>query len=198
MTRYGGKGLTRPGKSVTLAGVRKGAPKSNVWTDVTGRRIPFYASPFYRWLSGRRLRSCVYALLVSPGQGPGYMKIGITENLPKRLDSLQVGCPFPIGLIALIDAGYYSATAWNLEEAFHKRFEARRTSGEWFMFDFDSEVDKAEFNQGSREVLRDYFGENHPWWIKMTWAELRRTMKRVNAEHSACTELPRVMGDPGI
>ena len=198
MTRYGGKGLTTEEKSVTLAGVRKGAPKRNVERDVTGRRIPFYASPFYRWLSGQRLRACVYALLVSPDQGPGYMKIGITENLPKRLDSLQVGCPMPIGLIALIDAGHYANTAWELEEAFHKRFASRRTSGEWFMFDFNSEADKAEFNQGSREVLRGYFGDNHPWWVKMTWAEIRRAMKRANTQHLPCTDLPRVMGDPPL
>lgn len=207
MAKNGGLGLTQ-GKTIkTITGVRRSAPIKNVRKDVTGEPLPLGALPYFRKCASRvhgakRHRFCVYAIFVESGAGPGYIKIGITENLLKRLDSLQVGCPFPIGLVGVLDAGHYPQTAQDLEERFHERFASRRTSGEWFQFDFSSELDKADFNHGSREILRRYFGPNHPWWVKKTWNQLRREISKIKAEtdkrRMPSAGIIRAVGDPGF
>lgn len=63
--------------------------------------------------------------------GTPFVKIGCTDNLPKRLNSLQSGCPFELEPVALL-AGYLE-----LERKLHRRFERRRFRREWFVLNGD-------------------------------------------------------------
>ena len=57
----------------------------------------------------------------------GRVKIGYTASDPHvRLRHIQVGCPCPIKLEALIDGGR------DVEAAIHQAFTAFRVRGEWF------------------------------------------------------------------
>lgn len=54
------------------------------------------------------------------------VKIGFTENLAQRLRNLQTASPQPLQVLATV------AGTPALERAYHRRWRARRTSGEWF------------------------------------------------------------------
>ena len=57
------------------------------------------------------------------------VKIGMAGDVHARLSQLQVGCPDKLSLIRVIDGGA-PTEAW-----LHRRFAAKRQSGEWFVFD---------------------------------------------------------------
>jgi hypothetical protein len=56
----------------------------------------------------------------------GFVKIGVANNVEKRIRELQVGCPHTLDLIGLAEGGR------ELEAAYHKRFRKLRVAGEWF------------------------------------------------------------------
>jgi excisionase family DNA binding protein len=56
----------------------------------------------------------------------GFVKIGYTQNLAKRVRALQCGCPAEIELLA------YARGGPQLERAYHRKFAAWRGAGEWF------------------------------------------------------------------
>jgi hypothetical protein len=57
----------------------------------------------------------------------GLVKIGIAENLERRLAGLKAQSPVPLELLATIPAESYE-----LEAALHRRFAEYRHHGEWF------------------------------------------------------------------
>ena len=75
----------------------------------------------------------------------GPIKIGRTQHpIAKRLKSLQVGCPWPIRLLAIRSGNFLSETA------VHRKFKDYRISGEWFLpdkeiLDFIEEVRHPDF-----------------------------------------------------
>ena len=63
------------------------------------------------------------------GVGTSYYKIGWTKsNIKKRLDNVQICCPFDVEYCMLIE----SVNPKALEKRLHFRFSARRMRGEWF------------------------------------------------------------------
>lgn len=68
---------------------------------------------------------CVYFIECS---AVGRTKIGYTGNLPKRIEKLQTGCPFPLETyrsFICLNPPEYEARA-------HEHFADRRHNGEWF------------------------------------------------------------------
>lgn len=55
-----------------------------------------------------------------------YVKIGITEDIEKRLSGIQTGNPKKIKLIHYIEG--------NKEYEYHRKFKKYRANGEWFIF----------------------------------------------------------------
>lgn len=59
----------------------------------------------------------------------GYIKIGITNHLKRRLANIQTGCPFQVEILAytfpMDDARPY-------ESMMHDIFSSYNTNGEWF------------------------------------------------------------------
>lgn len=74
-----------------------------------------------------KLRQLLY--LVDAG---GLYKIGISQDINKRLKSLQTGSPHTVRCVA-----YYHTdeSAMTIERKLHKLFDKYRLSGEWFNFE---------------------------------------------------------------
>jgi len=70
------------------------------------------------------------------GRGPGvyvvrcesYHKIGISDNIHRRLKQLDAASPFELELIHVIRSPF----ARELEKELHDRYSAKRVKGEWF------------------------------------------------------------------
>jgi len=74
----------------------------------------------------KKLNSCIY--FVSDGE---YIKIGITDNIFKRLSSLQNGNPRNLELLGIYSGGIKT------EKAVHKKFKSLSCRGEWFKYHAD-------------------------------------------------------------
>lgn len=62
-----------------------------------------------------------------------FFKIGIANDVLRRLESLATGNPFELRLVAIY--GYENAQI--VEAALHQRFSAQRVRGEWFKLNDD-------------------------------------------------------------
>ena len=69
-------------------------------------------------------RAVVYAICAG-----GLVKIGMTTNLKKRMETLQTMCPSRIALVGVMAGGYQA------ENRLHRVFAAYRDHGEWFQLD---------------------------------------------------------------
>lgn len=81
---------------------------------------------------------CVYLLWATVNER-ACVKIGYTSFLGQRIIQVCQGVPFDMKSAWVVRARnrYHAA---ELELQFHKRFAAKRTRGEWFMFDSEDEV----------------------------------------------------------
>jgi Meiotically up-regulated gene 113 len=74
----------------------------------------------------------IYVIAVAkPGQPPGPVKIGITNNVPARLKGLQTACPYPLYVVHQF-AAPDRICAREIERAFHEVQKKHQTTGEWF------------------------------------------------------------------
>lgn len=101
----------------------------------------------------RRGGYCVYFIRADRG---GPIKIGLTHRLTERLAALQMGCPFPLAVIAIIEGG-----AGTTEAGLHNRFAAGRLHGEWFDPD----------TPGLLELVGDALRDDLPDYVK-AWVRL--------------------------
>ena len=62
----------------------------------------------------------------------GAIKIGIAEDVEKRIENLQVGNAFKLNVIGLIKCESREEARYK-ESRFHKFFARQRIRGEWFM-----------------------------------------------------------------
>lgn len=77
--------------------------------------------------AGKRYRSLpgnVYVISVNNE----YYKIGYANNVKKRIQHLQLACPYPIQIVHIIMTDH----TIRLETALHKRYRHRHVQGEWF------------------------------------------------------------------
>jgi len=61
----------------------------------------------------------------------GFIKIGVANDPYKRLDDLQVGCPYRLEIIAVIKCRT-KKHAYSTESYLHKVFRKTSVRGEWF------------------------------------------------------------------
>ena len=80
---------------------------------------------------------CLYVIGFTEERFAGIVKIGVTNNIKKRLKTLQTGNPWRLQVMAIV----YRPDAFQLEAALHRHFDAQRMrpDGEWFRFDPDSD-----------------------------------------------------------
>lgn len=75
---------------------------------------------------------CLYVIGFEDEQFHGVVKIGVTNNLKKRLATLQTGNPWRLEVKACV----YATNAFHFETYLHEKFdpERMRPDGEWFDF----------------------------------------------------------------
>jgi hypothetical protein len=71
---------------------------------------------------------------------PGFVKIGYTTDLAKRIQALQIGCPLVIEVLA------FARGDRSVEQDYHYKFRAWRQSGEWFKLCPDIRAEIARLN----------------------------------------------------
>jgi hypothetical protein len=80
---------------------------------------------------------CLYVIGFEDPQFHGIVKIGVTNNIKKRLATLQTGCPWRLEVKAMV----YRPDSFQYETWLHEHFnrERMRSDGEWFSFGPDSD-----------------------------------------------------------
>lgn len=80
---------------------------------------------------------CVYIIGFEDPQFHGIVKIGVTNNLKKRLGALQTGNPWRLEVKAIV----YRPDSFQFENWLHEHFDQyrMRSDGEWFQFGPDSD-----------------------------------------------------------
>ena len=93
-------------------------------------------------------------------QAGASVKIGVADNIDKRLKDLQTGNPIKIRLIAYIPA-LSKAHAYQIEHGLHRKFISYNVNGEWFhrtmipkMLDIKEKVVWKDANDAERMVFK--------------------------------------------
>jgi hypothetical protein len=124
----------------------KGKARKKVFVGGPDGASCVWSNPTRRKEDGYRIRSkkgmCVYVI----GCDGRPTKIGIAQNVRKRLSQVQTGCPYELSIHYSIDCTAEDARL--AERAAHRRLSAHRTSGEWFA------VDMATAAQIVEEIVR--------------------------------------------
>jgi hypothetical protein len=55
-----------------------------------------------------------------------YLKVGISKNIPKRLEAMQIGCPLKLKLLGKFQEGR------NKEYGLHIKLRGLSITGEWY------------------------------------------------------------------
>ena len=71
----------------------------------------------------------------------GYIKVGHTKDVDKRLETLQIGSPYTLKVIAVLPCTS-NERAKDTEARIHRYFSHLRIRGEWF----DSSLDISKLN----------------------------------------------------
>lgn len=88
-------------------------------------------------------------------KGTHYYKIGITNDLVKRIATHQTGSPYELSLVLYAEADlddYLGKEIAYLESFLHKNYASLRVRGEWFHFNYPNVSDIAMFLQLDREL----------------------------------------------
>lgn len=96
----------------------------------------------------------MYVYFIRAGNN-GPIKIGVADNVEKRVETLQTGNAVELIVIAVIKCSSRSA-AFNKEAAFHKMFASKRIRGEWFRGGIRINQ-LSELKEGDRQELEDEF-----------------------------------------
>ncbi|MDP9689596.1 UNVERIFIED_ORG: hypothetical protein J2W82_003263 [Pseudomonas mohnii] len=88
-------------------------------------------------------------------KGTHYYKIGITNDLVKRMAAHQTGSPHELNLILYAETDlddFLGKEIAYLESFLHKNYAGSRVRGEWFHFNYTNISDIAMFLQLNREL----------------------------------------------
>ena len=82
-----------------------------------------------------------------------FIKIGVAKNVQRRLDALQIGCPYPLKVISVIQCRSQSH-AYETETRLHKFFKWANIGGEWFRGDIELSKIGDDVRYGDFKVKR--------------------------------------------
>jgi predicted GIY-YIG superfamily endonuclease len=77
----------------------------------------------------------MYVYFIQAGK-KGAIKVGITNNVEKRIETLQIGNPYELRVLSLIPCES-RAHAFEIERRIHKFFRRQNIRGEWFTGNID-------------------------------------------------------------
>ena len=83
-----------------------------------------------------------------------YIKIGVAENIQKRIKELQIGNPKKLFLVEYLEFNY-KEQAYFAEKHLHQMFAKERMSGEWF-----NVADDYDFLMFIRLIKHNGYGES--------------------------------------
>lgn len=92
---------------------------------------------------------------VQAGGPRGPVKIGITNELSKRLESIRVSNAEPIAVLAIMRFGGEPGAARRTEQRLHELFAEFRLEGEWFRWHEDIAVAVAQMRACEQVFGRD-------------------------------------------
>ncbi|MCF7479780.1 GIY-YIG nuclease family protein [Vibrio sp. J2-4] len=84
-----------------------------------------------------------------------YFKIGITNNISKRLSTHQTGCPFELKLVLYCEPeleDLYAREIVYLEKFLHNNYKDLCVRGEWYELSFEHISDIIFFLENNREL----------------------------------------------
>ncbi|HHF3209279.1 TPA: GIY-YIG nuclease family protein [Vibrio diabolicus] len=76
--------------------------------------------------------------------GTSFFKIGISNDIDKRMRELQTGCPFKLKLVCSTEPEFedmYAREILFLEKFFHKNYAEFHVHGEWFELSYEHIAD---------------------------------------------------------
>lgn len=85
-----------------------------------------------RWAAGR---TYLYLFMARDGDGPMYVKVGVSDDPYGRVTQVQTGCPIKICKAAMMKC-MSREQAKKIEAAVHRDLSPFASSGEWFQFDW--------------------------------------------------------------
>ena len=92
-------------------------------------------------------RSDVNFIYVIGNKEHGICKIGFTNNVFKRVKSIQTGCPYPLEIFCVIHG------SMETEKKLHYKYKSLRLNGEWFKY----ENPLKESIENVESVIKDLF-----------------------------------------
>lgn len=95
-----------------------------------------------RWAAGR---TYLYMFMARDGDGPMYVKIGVSEDPFSRVTQVQTGCPIRIIRAAMMKC-MSRDQARKIEKAVHVDLSPFSSSGEWFRFDWSDKAQRGALN----------------------------------------------------
>jgi hypothetical protein len=112
-----------------------------------------------------------------------HFKIGYTNDISKRVKSLQTGNPKELSLDILIEVGS-EYQAYNYEQYLHEMFKAFRVQGEWFSYKIKQYGMKSKRKQIYNMIFRSVGAFNYkvivwPEQYKFDEDELTDTQKEI-------------------
>lgn len=92
-------------------------------------------------------------------KGKEYYKIGLANDVKKRMSQLQISCPFNLSIFAIISLKTRNV-ATTLEKDLHERMSKKGIRGEWFNLDKEDLTNikgfiKNNYENASLEIFRD-------------------------------------------
>lgn len=93
-------------------------------------------------------------LFCQDGDGPVYVKVGMSALPYRRVCELSTGCPVRPAMLALAHVGMSRGRALKIERGLHRRLDKWRHRREWFLVPI---ADKAEFKRQTTLAISDHF-----------------------------------------
>lgn len=116
---------------------------------------------------------CVYAIL-NPDNG--YVKIGKTNSVKRRMFEIQTSCGSPIELImAITPEPGYDESVDHIEKTLHRLLKEKRKTGEWFKLTLRDVIEVRDVFYRIEGIDMD---EHEAWYSK---AERKRLIESIHA-----------------
>lgn len=133
--------------------------------------------------------SYVYMLLCRDGNGPVYVKVGVTDHPDQRLESLRRGCPVtPLQFHSMSIPNRRRALF--IERRLHRALREWRQHGEWFIVPMDH---KPRFNDAIKSALANLPSK---WRQPLQWSRIavQPLVRLAQRRHFAYIEMVRRRG----
>lgn len=129
---------------------------------------------------GKKIWS-VYVMAAPAGGGVTYFKVGISSNVPKRIGSVQTGCPLRIATVWAITT-FNNGAAQDLEAKLKALLWPYWTVGEWFAMNVDDLTHKRAMNEAFAFAVKACSNMKPMKWRRIDVPRLKCEISAANKE----------------